>query len=311
MNISKIADLLPSAKFLSDEPKKLYVGRLPKGATDDYIERLLRVCGDLKSWKRSRDASGEPRAFGFAEFDSLEAVFTVLKLVNNAAITVDSTTSRILVKSDEKTTAFLQGWVDIKRHEWTSRLEKLGVAVDLADYEEKEALGETMPWEKDIIPQYEKVRARVDRLLENPREVIVEDDGNILESSHINMTSASAAEVHATPYEDPFLRYKEHEREQRRERRIRNQERDREARCEKRVEEWLQREVNRDREQQREAERERDRGKERGKLIEADVGYDSGEERRARKKNPKEAARVAEERKRLREKEREDDEMDR
>jgi hypothetical protein len=57
--------------------------------------------------------------------------------------------------------------------------------------------------------------------------------------------------------------------------------------------------------------RERDRVKERLKLIEADLGYDSAEERRARKKNPKEAARVAEERKRLREKEREDDELDR
>jgi hypothetical protein len=236
MNASKIADLLPSAKFLTDEPKKLYVGRLPKGATDDYIERLLRVCGDLKSWKRSRDASGDPKAFGFAEFDSLEAVFTVLKLLNNAPITVESTTSRILVKSDEKTMAFLQGWVDIKRHEWTSKLEKLGATVDMADYEEKEALGETMPWEMDIIPQYEKVKARVDRLLENPKEVI-EDEGNILESSHINMTVSS--EVHTTPYEDPFLKFKEHEREQRRERRIRNQEKDRESRYEKKVEEWL------------------------------------------------------------------------
>jgi hypothetical protein len=183
--------LIPSSKILSDEPKKLYVGRLPKSASDDYIERLLRVCGDLKSWKRSRDASGEPRAFGFAEFDSLEAVFTVLKLLNNAALTVDSTTSRILVKSDEKTQTFLSGWVDIKRHEWTSKLEKLGVTIDMAEYEEKEALGEIMPWEKDIIPQYDKVKARVDRLLENPKEVI-EDDGNILEFSQLNPSSSAA-----------------------------------------------------------------------------------------------------------------------
>ena len=182
--------MIPSSKILSDEPKKLYVGRLPKSASDDYIERLLRVCGDLKSWKRSRDASGEPRAFGFAEFDSLEAVFTVLKLLNNAALTVDSTTSRILVKSDEKTQTFLSGWVDIKRHEWTSKLEKLGVTIDMAEYEEKEALGEIMPWEKDIIPQYDKVKARVDRLLENPKEVI-EDDGNILEFSQLNPSSSA------------------------------------------------------------------------------------------------------------------------
>lgn len=171
--MSKVADLLPSAKLLnSDEPKKLYVGRLPKGASDDYIERLLRLCGDLKSWKRSKDASGDPRAFGFAEFDTLDSVFTALKLLNNAPLTVDSTTSRVLVKSDEKTMTFLSGWVDIKRQEWVSRLEKLGVQVDMGEYEEKEALGEIMPWEKDIIPQYEKVKARLERLLENPKEII-------------------------------------------------------------------------------------------------------------------------------------------
>ena len=48
-----------------------------------------------------------------------------------------------------------------------------------------------------------------------------------------------STEVHTTPYEDPFLKFKEHEREQRRERRIRNQEKDRESRYEKKVEEWL------------------------------------------------------------------------
>lgn len=91
----------------NDEPRKLYIGRLPKGTTDEYFERLLKSCGELKAWKRSKDASGEPKAFGYAEFDSLEAVFAVLKLLNNAAVTADKSTSRILVKADEKTTQFL------------------------------------------------------------------------------------------------------------------------------------------------------------------------------------------------------------
>ena len=115
---------------------------MPKGTSDDLVEKLLRLCGDLKSWKRSKDASGEPKAFGFAEFDNLEAVFAVLKLLNNAALTVDGVTSRLLVKADEKTTTFLQGWVEIKKSEWIAKLEKLGVTVDLEDLEQKEALGE-------------------------------------------------------------------------------------------------------------------------------------------------------------------------
>jgi RNA recognition motif-containing protein len=136
-------DLIQPVKLsFTDEPRKLYVGRLPKGTTDDHIEKLLRLCGDLKSWKRSKDASGEPKAFGFAEFDNLEAVFAVLKLLNNAALTIDSVTSRLLVKADEKTTTFLQGWVEIKKSEWIAKLEKLGVSVDIEDLEQKEALGE-------------------------------------------------------------------------------------------------------------------------------------------------------------------------
>jgi RNA-binding protein 25 len=98
-------DLIQPVRLsFSDEIRKLYIGRLPKGTTEDLIEKLLKCCGDLKGWKRSKDASGEPKAFGFAEFDNLEAVFAALKLLNNAALTVDGITSRLLVKADEKTT---------------------------------------------------------------------------------------------------------------------------------------------------------------------------------------------------------------
>ena len=57
-------------------------------------------------------------------------------------MTVDGVTSRLLVKADEKTTTFLQGWVEIKKSEWIAKLEKLGVSVDIEDLEQKEALGE-------------------------------------------------------------------------------------------------------------------------------------------------------------------------
>ena len=46
-------------------------------------------------------------------------------------------------------------------------------------------------------------------------------------------------------------------------------------------------------------------------MIEMDLNYDSGEEKRKAKKYPKEYARYIEERKRIREKEKKDDEIDR
>jgi RNA recognition motif-containing protein len=151
-------DLIQPAKLsFTDEPRKLYIGRLPKGVSDDFMEKLLNCCGELKSWKRSRDASNEPKPFGYAEYDNLEAVFAVMKLLNNAAITADNTTSRMLVRADEKTTTFLNGWVEIKKQEWIGKIDKLGVKIDREDLEQKEALGEIQPYERELIPTYDSM----------------------------------------------------------------------------------------------------------------------------------------------------------
>lgn len=103
--------LMPARLSFTDEPRKVYVGRLPKGAPDSLVETILKTCcgdlsygnGTLKSWKRTFDASGVPKAFGYAEFDSLEVVYVVHRLLNNAAMTFESFSSRLLVNFDEKT----------------------------------------------------------------------------------------------------------------------------------------------------------------------------------------------------------------
>lgn len=53
-------------------------------------------------------------------------------------------------------------------------------------------------------------------------------------------------------YEDPFLKYKEHDREQRRERRVKTLQAEREAKYKKKLDEWLLRESNRDKDRDRE-----------------------------------------------------------
>ena len=94
----------------------MYVGKIPKGISDDFMERLLRSCGSLKTWKRPTDASGEPKAFGFAEYDSIEPIFACLKILNNLPLYE----SRLIVKADEKTTAFLKDWVELKKVDYIS-----------------------------------------------------------------------------------------------------------------------------------------------------------------------------------------------
>lgn len=81
------------------------------------MERLLKCCGNLTNWKRSTDANGELKAFGFAEFENVEAVFACLKIINNLGI-LDN---KLLVKADEKTTQFLTDWKDLKKMEWVSK----------------------------------------------------------------------------------------------------------------------------------------------------------------------------------------------
>lgn len=117
------------------------------------MERLLSCCGPLKSWKRSTDASGEPKAFGFAEYESIQSVFACQKILNNLPLF----DSRVLVKADQKTNQFLTDWKDLKKEEWMSKQEKLGVKVDHEDLEYKEQLGEILPYEQELIPNYDEV----------------------------------------------------------------------------------------------------------------------------------------------------------
>ena len=51
----------------------------------------------------------------------MEAAFAVLKFLDNVPMTAGSTTSRLLVKADEKTTNFLKNWVEIKKQEWIAK----------------------------------------------------------------------------------------------------------------------------------------------------------------------------------------------
>jgi RNA recognition motif-containing protein len=80
----------------NEESKKVFVGKIPKGVSDDFMERLLRCCGPVTSWKRSTDASGEPKAFGFGEFENIESVFACQKIINNLPLF----DGRLQVKAD-------------------------------------------------------------------------------------------------------------------------------------------------------------------------------------------------------------------
>lgn len=55
--------------------------------------------------------------------------------------------------------------------EWISKQEKAGETIDLEDLEYKERLGEILPFEKELIPDYDEIIDEVSRTIEN-REII-------------------------------------------------------------------------------------------------------------------------------------------
>ncbi|PKK64081.1 hypothetical protein RhiirC2_854568 [Rhizophagus irregularis] len=51
----------------------LFIGGISPGVTDDWMKKMLKTCSTLKSWKRAKDQSGNPKGFGFAEYADADA----------------------------------------------------------------------------------------------------------------------------------------------------------------------------------------------------------------------------------------------
>ena len=73
----------------------------------------------------------------------------------------------ILVKADKKTQDYLTEWGVQKKEEYLNRQKKLGIEVDVNELEDRELRGEVLPYEKQLIPQYEEIRLEFHEALED------------------------------------------------------------------------------------------------------------------------------------------------
>jgi len=85
-----------AVEIQNDLKKSVFISKIPKQATNSLLERLLKACGPLISWKRSTADPQKPQSFGLAEFDCIESVFACLKTMNNLKLFENT----ILVKAD-------------------------------------------------------------------------------------------------------------------------------------------------------------------------------------------------------------------
>lgn len=71
---SKALNLLPTQVSEVQESKGVWVGKIPTNTTDALIQRILKACGPVESWKRSVDSSNNLKAFGFCYYEDIRSV---------------------------------------------------------------------------------------------------------------------------------------------------------------------------------------------------------------------------------------------
>ncbi|KAI9266749.1 hypothetical protein BDA99DRAFT_506588 [Phascolomyces articulosus] len=96
----------------------LFVGAIAPGITDVCLEKLLKAGGNLKTWKRMKDPEGNPKGFGFAEYEDPESVLRTLRVLGGENETHQGLTltamdgsgvqKKLIVKADDNVRNYLQ-----------------------------------------------------------------------------------------------------------------------------------------------------------------------------------------------------------
>ncbi|PRP77391.1 hypothetical protein PROFUN_14397 [Planoprotostelium fungivorum] len=78
---------MPSSALIRMEPEvitTLYVGKISTSVEDEFVRRLLEVCGRVVHWKRVVDAkSSKLKGFGYCDFGNPYGAIRAIKLLNN------------------------------------------------------------------------------------------------------------------------------------------------------------------------------------------------------------------------------------
>ncbi|CAG8462042.1 2196_t:CDS:10 [Paraglomus occultum] len=105
----------------SEKLTTLFIGGISTGVTDEWMEKVLKTCGALKAWKRVKDQSGNPKAFGFAEYANADSVLRALRVLGGEgaaderkdngvvlpALEEGTSPKKLLVRADEETRKYL------------------------------------------------------------------------------------------------------------------------------------------------------------------------------------------------------------
>ncbi|CEP15990.1 hypothetical protein [Parasitella parasitica] len=108
----------PPRDAQKDKLNTLFVGAIASGVSDEWIETLLKTCGNLVHWKRTKDPSGNPKGFGFATYDDPDSVLCALRVLGGEStdgVTLKaqdggSVEKKLIVKADDNVRTHLEGY---------------------------------------------------------------------------------------------------------------------------------------------------------------------------------------------------------
>lgn len=113
-------DMIPSLMMGSadkTEVRKVIIKNIGEEVPDHFVESLLRVtsglikeCGPVVSWKRSRNEQDVPMSFGCCEFEAIEGVLRAMRVLNGMQLY----DKKLEVKYSDKTTLFIRDFHELK-----------------------------------------------------------------------------------------------------------------------------------------------------------------------------------------------------
>ncbi|CAJ2647574.1 unnamed protein product [Trifolium pratense] len=101
----------PSVTPAEKQHTTVYIGKISPTVENEFMLSLLKLCGNIKSWKRPQDlSSGTPKSFGFYEFETAEGVLRALRLLTK--LNIDG--QELMINVDEAMRNYLERYVQKK-----------------------------------------------------------------------------------------------------------------------------------------------------------------------------------------------------
>ena len=142
---------------------KCQINNIPENISDNFIQKLLEVCGSVNSWKRMVDSDGKLSNFGICDYLTVEGLLKCYRLLNNYPLL----NTRLQVKLGAKTEEYIKKWREYKNFEFIENLRFRGIQIDQNQLKEKIEKGENLEWEIDLIKDDSLILNQINELVIN------------------------------------------------------------------------------------------------------------------------------------------------